>query len=67
MKSSPSPSPERLIAAVDARLSEFFDGYLAIGFIAGSGEAIVVRRCQDPKTRLALQTLVVNVMAEEGV
>lgn len=52
----------KLAAHLDSHIVEHFDGVAIIGFIAGSNEMFCFCRVADPKTALALNTLVRNTM-----
>jgi hypothetical protein len=57
---------EKLTKALDSRLNEFLDGYALMGFVAGTGEPIVIFRPGDQKTTLALNTLIASSLGQMG-
>jgi hypothetical protein len=51
--------------SITATLSEHFDGFVLVGFIAGTGQAIRIKPMpMDDKTRLALYTILVGATQE---
>ena len=54
---STEANPQRVAQAIDGHLSEFLDGYLLVGFVAGDNKAILVARIHDEKTKAAIQLM----------
>lgn len=51
--------------AVNARLSEYFDGHAVVGFKAGTQEPVIIYPSgQDGKTIIALNSLLVAAVRE---
>ena len=58
----PDPETNAVAHALDARVNEFLDGYILIGFIAGTNKPIQVARCPDAKTAMALNTMIAHTV-----
>lgn len=61
----PSPSVEatQIARHFDAQTTEFFDGYVLVGFVAGSKEAVIVRRNgTDKHAPQALNALLISAV-----
>lgn len=48
-------------------LSDWVDGFCLVGFIAGTNERIVVAKADDPKTMMALNAFLCQVVTSGGV
>jgi hypothetical protein len=58
-----TPATHRIGKAVDARVTEFFDGYVLVGFVAGTNEALVLTGpSRDHKTVIALNGLLLSAV-----
>lgn len=57
---------KQVVTAADARLNEIFDGYIVLGFVAGTGQSIKMIRSQDPKTAIALRALLNEFLMEHS-
>lgn len=51
--------------AIDARIGEFFDGYVVVGFIGG--DPVIIRGPSDKKTILALNVLMDYAMQQVSI
>lgn len=51
----------RIASAADARMSEFFDGHVVVGFVGD--QPVLVRNFPDRKTNMALQQLLMMALA----
>lgn len=58
-KPSPEPEMERLMPAIDSRLTEYVDAYVLIA-ISTDGRPIVMHKPGNPVQGLALRTLAVD-------
>lgn len=57
---------QQFIEATDSRLAEYFDGYVVVGFVAGTSQPVIIRSASDPKTALGLKSLLHDaVVAQE--
>lgn len=54
---------EKFGSAVNARLSEFFDGHIVVGFIAGQDLPVILSVLQNPKTSLGLESLLLDALS----
>lgn len=52
----------RIANAVDHVVGEMLDSYMIVGFVIGSGDAVVVGRIPDIKSQLAVQSMMVSVV-----
>mgnify|MGYP001588983220 FL=1 len=57
-KSEASPADDQAVRAIRARLSECLEGYVIVGFIAGSSTPIRIVMAHDAKTVMALSAMV---------
>lgn len=48
-------------------VSEFLEGYIVIGFERGTGTPVVAFDIQDPKTALAVNSLMSQIIVNGGV
>jgi len=57
---------EQVASYLAPKLSEILDGYVVIGFIAGSNQPVHIWcHNHDPKTAMALQQIADNLQAEQ--
>lgn len=52
---------------VTRNLEEWVDGFLLIGYVAGTGEEIVIAKAADHKTIMALNALMCKVVTSGGI
>lgn len=53
--------------AINARVTEFFDGHVVVGFIAGTNEPLIIYpEGQDQKTVLGLNSLLIAAVRPAG-
>lgn len=57
---------KQVVTAADARLNEIFDGYIVLGFVAGTGQSIKMTRATDAKTAIALRALLNEFLMEHS-
>ncbi len=63
MKTKGKPKTQQVGAAINARLSEYFDGHVVVGFLAGTNTPMIIHpEGQDPKTVIALNQLLVEAV-----
>lgn len=48
-------------------IGEYLDGFVVIGYVAGSNEPVVIPDISDPKTAAAINLQLVNIMSCGGV
>ena len=57
---------DQIAKSVKGQMSEIFDGYVVVGFVAGSNEPMIIGpRNMDPKTVIALNQLLVAAIRPE--
>ena len=60
----PTPRQAQFMTAMDARIGEHLDGYILLGFVAGTGELCKMTRCPDKKTNIALRSVLNDLVFE---
>lgn len=48
-------------------LEEFLEGYVVVGYVAGSSEPVVLSKAMDPKTAHAINALLMEIMSRGGI
>lgn len=57
-------SLERFGVHLDERLQEYFDGFVIVGTVRGSGQAVTLKASgMDDKTRICMATMLVGAVA----
>lgn len=52
---------------LDKHASEFLEGYVIVGYVAGKASPVVFSKADDAKTALALNALLMDLVARGGV
>jgi hypothetical protein len=65
--SNPTPNLLSTTTRIDQILSEFTNGFLMIGFHPITGEVMVVARTIDPKTCLAINAIMIQMLNDGGI
>lgn len=55
-----------MVSAIRSRLDEFTDGYLVVAFTVDQ-QPILFGNAKDPKTALALNSLLVDIVQRGGI